>query len=174
MDEDAGFRRRRFGIAPHLDLCQLPQHELKPVELMGDLRRQSRWQGPTVPRDQLRQARAAIRPQRLIVVNPLRGAQPLDPVDEANALLQQRGALAARTTGILLVRRRWADHGADLRLAAGPGHQRPQQSLGIQAVRFGPPGPAVDLQRTRALTTHGSTPCASRRRCSQNPSRPAS
>ncbi len=127
----------------------MPQHQFEPVELTGDLRRQLRRQGPTIPRDQLRQALATIRPQRLIVVNPLGGAQSLDPVDQANALLQQRGPLAARTTRILLVRRRRADHGADLRLAAGPGHQRPQQSLGIQAVRLGPPGTAVDLQRTR-------------------------
>ena len=56
------FRHRRFGIAPRLDLGQLAQHEFEPVELMGDLRRQPRRQGPTIPRDQLRQARAAIRP----------------------------------------------------------------------------------------------------------------
>src|SRR6478735_5785882 len=73
-------RLRRARVAHGLDLGQVPQHELKAVELPADLRREPARQRAAVPGHEPGQTFAAIRPERLVVVDPLRRAQALDPV----------------------------------------------------------------------------------------------
>src|SRR6476661_4132706 len=142
-------RLRRARVAHGLDLGQVPQHELKAVELPADLRREPARQRAAVPGHEPGQTFAAIRPERLVVVDPLRRAQALDPVAEPQALLEQRPALAAEAALVLVLRRGRTHHGADLPLAAQPGHQGPQQRLRIQPIGLCAPGTAVDLQRGR-------------------------
>ena len=147
--EPPSFRRRRSRVAHGLDLGQVPQHEFEAVELPADLRREPARQRAAVPGHEPGQTFAAIRPQRLVVVDPLRRAQALDPVAEPQALLEQRPSLAAEAALVLVLRRGRTHHGADLPLAARPGHQGPQQRLRIQPIGLCAPGTAVDLQRAR-------------------------
>jgi hypothetical protein len=53
-------------------------------------------------------------------------------------------ALAVRTLGILLFRRRHAHHAAGLVITAEIGRKPAQHALRIESVRFGPSGAAVD------------------------------
>src|SRR6476469_1150411 len=119
-------RLRRARVAHGLDLGQVPQHELEAVELPTDFRREPARQRAAVPGHEPGQTFAAIRPERLVVIDPLRRAQALDPVAEPQALLEQRPALAAEAALVLVLRRGRTHHGADLPLAAQPGQQGPQ------------------------------------------------
>src|ERR671921_2381638 len=142
-------RLRRARVAHGLDLGQVAHYELEAVELPTDLRRELARQRAAVPGHEPGQTFAAIRPERLVVVDPLRRAQALDPVAEPQALLEQRPSLAAEAALVLVLRRGRTHHGADLPLAARPGHQGPQQRLRIQPIGLRAPGTAVDLQRGR-------------------------
>ena len=80
---------------------------------------------------------------------PVRRAA-LDSVLDAQPLLDKVFALAVRPLGVLLIRCRHAHHAAYLPVATQPSREHAQHALGVEPVRFGPPGTAVD-QDTRRL-----------------------
>src|SRR3954452_1957472 len=138
---------RRGGRVPlRLDRPDLLQDQLEPAQLPADLGPQPRRQRPPVAGDQLREPLVAVAADRLVAVDALLGAQPLDPVHVPAALLEQVLPLAVGAPRVLVRRRRHAHGRPDARLAAVVRHQRPQQRLGVDPVGLGPPGTAVDLE----------------------------
>ena len=166
-------RLRRARVAHGLDLGQVPQHELEAVELPADLRREPARQRAAVPGHEPGQTFAAIRPERLVVVDPLRRAQALDPVAEPQALLEQRPSLAAEAALVLVLRRGRSTMEQTCR---SPRDQAIKaRSSACASSR------SVFARRARRSTcsevgsmTWLAIPSASSTRCSQNPSRPAS
>ena len=77
--------------------------------------------------------------QRIVVGDPLAEQQSSNAVCVTNALPKQRRALARGPTAVLFDRAWRHCHGADPRLAALPGHQRAQQRLTVNRIRFGAP-----------------------------------
>jgi hypothetical protein len=91
LQEQAG---RRFGmdlllgeqsIPLGLHRLELLEQQLETVQLAGDLRLQVRRQLAAVARAQRRKPRPSVPAQRLILADPLREQQPLDPVALADS-----------------------------------------------------------------------------------------
>src|SRR3954469_22126141 len=81
---------RRGGRVPlRLDRPDLLQDQLEPAQLPADLGPQPRRQRPPVAGDQLREPLVAVAADRLVALDALLGAQPLDPVHVPAALLEQ-------------------------------------------------------------------------------------
>src|SRR3954464_621034 len=79
---------RRGGRVPlRLDRPDLLQDQLEPAQLPADLGPQPRRQRPPVAGDQLREPLVAVAADRLVALDALLGAQPLDPVHVPAALL---------------------------------------------------------------------------------------
>jgi hypothetical protein len=90
-----------------------------------------------VARAQRHKPRSSVPAQRLVLADPLREQQPLDPVAVADSLGDQRLAFAHQPPAIFLFWTRRPDHRADPRLAALVGQERPHQRLAVDAVRLG-------------------------------------
>src|SRR3954451_3327175 len=138
---------RRGGRVPlPLARADLPKDQLEPAQPPADPPPRPRRPRPPFAGDQLREPLAAVAADRLVAVDALLGAQPLDPVHVPAALLEQGLPLAVGARRILVRPRRHAHGRPDARLAAVVRHQRPQQRLGVDPVGLGPPGAAVDLE----------------------------
>src|ERR1051325_5126121 len=107
-------------------------------------------EGPTVTGPQLLQPLTPTLAQRLVAKDPLRKEQPFDPVDVSHPLADQRPALAADTSAVLLLRRWRPGHRTHPRLATLEGHQGAHQGLAIDPVGLRPPRSARGQDRGRA------------------------
>jgi hypothetical protein len=95
---------------------------------------------------QLLQPCRAVAPQRLVVIDPLRREQTLDPGDVLHPLGHQPLALAMGAPRVLPRDGRHVHHVAGGTVAAAPGDQRSHQHRRVEPVGLGAPRPPVDLQ----------------------------
>ena len=70
--------------------------------------------------------------------------QRLDPVLDADPFLNQMFALTMLALCVFLVRRRYADHAADVVLSSPVTGQHPQQALRVEPIGLCPPGAPAD------------------------------
>lgn len=115
------------------------EKELQSVELTANPLLQADRQRSSIASSEGLQLLASIPPNRLIVRDAPCEEQPLDAVDMLDPLGDQRPALTANLSTVLLLGRGCLCHGADPRLAALLGQQGSDQSLAVDPVRLGAP-----------------------------------
>ena len=143
------FALGEHGVARRLDRLDLSQQQLQSIELARDLRLDVGRQRLAEAGAQLVEPGAPVAAQRLIVAHALSEQQSLDPIDVLNALVEQRLALAAEPSTVLLFDAGRPGHGADPGFAALIGHQRAKQRLAVDPVGLGAPTPARRCDRGR-------------------------
>jgi hypothetical protein len=139
----AVLRRRGDRLLFGLDLGDHLHHLPQPPALAQQLGPQAGRERLAVGRAQRFEARLPVAPRRLEVADALRHQQALDAARVLAPLDHEPGPLARPPSGVLLLGAGHVHDAADPRLAALQRHQRAQQPSDVEAVRLGPPCPAV-------------------------------
>ncbi|EIZ78174.1 hypothetical protein WSK_3249, partial [Novosphingobium sp. Rr 2-17] len=141
--------RRRFvcityhqRVAFGLNGLDLHQQQFKPIQFPTDLRLDKARQRATIASFHILETGSAIASHRLVIPDTLAEKQTLDAIDVQNALGNQHFPLSANPAPVFVFRCRHADHRTYPRFASFIGHQRTDQCLAINAVRFRPAVPA--------------------------------
>lgn len=183
-------RGRKCRVANRLHVRKLLHGQFEAVYLTPNLGREPGRQGGALWRAHCRQPRPPVTQGRLEPEHAPGCEQAFDAIGMPDAFGQQGLPFAIKPAGILCLARRRAHHGAHLPLAARPGHERAQHSLGIDPIRLALrwhsnrcaagtlASSARRLRRFTAIDAGSTTTLliawASSKRCTQNPSRPAS
>src|SRR5918995_4764670 len=136
----------KTGCQFGLDLGDHLHHRPEPATLAQHLGPQAGSERLAIRRVQRPEARRPIAPGRLEVADALCHEQALDTTGVLAALNDEAGSLTGAASRILLLGRGHGHDAADLRLTALQRHQRAQEPGRIEAVRLGPPCPAIDQQ----------------------------